>query len=472
MKTRTLYLLGALFALFGAGGCQDEMSGIGSSLSKGEVAITADSLEVALATAVEYESSIDGRNAVKLLGRINVPEYGSLSCSFVTQMLSAQTMNIPDSITEADIDSMRLVLTVPRGSLTGDSLAPQQLKVYRLNRDLPASITSGFDPAGYYDTNPVGQAIYTLSNIARGDSALKNDPYVRMRVHMPKDFALQLFRMYRNGDPVFQWPSTFNKFFPGLYVAQTFGNGCIANVSKAQVYTYWHYPKTTYEEQPDSTFAYVTRTMRDSVCLLASQPEVLSSNIINFRMSDYLKGLADSGHALVTSPGGYRTKVVFPVQRLIDQYRNGNTSLSMVSALRLDIPAEEVHNDHGLTVSPWLLMVKSDKLEEFFSENKVPDGKTSFYAAFDAETGSYSFKSMRSYFLDILERVEKGDTINASDTEFTLLPVNITTETVENYSSTAVYVTSCQPYLLKPTMTKLDTQKAKVSFTYSTQIVD
>ena len=49
------------------------------------------------------------------------------------------------------------------------------------------------------------------------------------------------------------------------------------------------------------------------------------------------------------------------------------------------------------------------------------------------------------------------------------MPVSITKETVENYSGTTTYVTRCQPYLEKPTMTILDTDKSVICFTYAVQ---
>ena len=64
----------------------------------------------------------------------------------------------------------------------------------------------------------MGVRSYTLSNIAKGDSALKRDSYVRIPVEMPVLFARDLFEKYRADDPVFQWPSSFNEYFPGIYV--------------------------------------------------------------------------------------------------------------------------------------------------------------------------------------------------------------------------------------------------------------
>lgn len=472
MKTKSLIATALLSAgMFAA--CDDDVSGIGSSLTEGEVTITVDSLVMALDSKSVYSESIDGRNATKLLGRINVPEYGSLNCSFVTQMMSASSLSVPDSITVDDIDSVRLMLTVPRGSLTGDSLAPQQLRAYRLDRQLPVDITSSFNPEGYYDSSaPMGQTSYTLSVIAKGDSAVKHDSYVRVPVMLPIEFGRQIFTKYREDPSVFQWPETFNQYFPGFYVEQNFGNGCVANISNTEVMTYWHRIDRRYEMQPDSTYEYVDHIVRDSVCLMGYQPEVLSSNIIRYSVSDYIKGMADTGKTVVTTPGGYHAELFFPVQKLLDAYRAAGNKMSIVSSLRMEIPATAVVNNYGLTAAPYLLMVKKNEVDDFFKNNRIPDGKTSFYAAYDSDAGRYRFNAMRSYFLDVLENVEDGGSVKDEDCEFVLIPVDVQTESVQSYQTTTIYVTRCQPYLAKPTITELDMDRVVICFTYSAQDLD
>lgn len=470
------YILSAVAAVAacGATSCQDDMSNIGGSLSQGEITIWVDSIETSLDSKSVYLENYDSRNITKLLGRINVPEYGSLDCSFVSQMMCATSMNVPDTITPDLVDSLRLVLSVPVGSLTGDSLAPQQLKVYRLKKQLPADISSTFNPEGYYDESTLlGTKSYTVSNITRGDSAMKNAATVRIPVDMPLELGREIFTMYRNEDPVFQWPSTFNKFFPGIYVEQNFGNGCIANVIKSEFYTYWHYNSTKYEMQPDSTYAYVSYVKRDSVCLMAYQPEVLASNVIDFKISDYIKNLVDNGQKVITTPGGYSVETEFPVRMLIDRFRGTGSALSVVSSLQFELPAEAIANDYGLTVAPHLLMIKKSEYESFFADNKIPDGVTSFYAAYDADSESYHFNAMRSYFVKMLEKADSGETITDDDCEFMLVPVSVQTESSTNYDgSVSTYVTRCQWYIEKPTMTWLHTDKAVIKFVYSSQSLE
>ena len=92
--------------------CQDDTSTIGGSLAPGEVTITVDSIETDLRGKAEWINDFDSRTTTKLLGNLTIPEYGNLKCSFVTQMMSSTKMNIPDSIPESDVDSIRMIMSL------------------------------------------------------------------------------------------------------------------------------------------------------------------------------------------------------------------------------------------------------------------------------------------------------------------------------------------------------------------------
>lgn len=473
MKIKSIYAAAAaLFSLAAFSSCEDSTSPIGGSLVNGEVTIVVDTLEMKLDASSILEPNFDSRTQTKLLGRINVPEYGSLDCSFVSQLMCATKMNIPDSITVNDVDSMRMVLTVPRGSLTGDSLAPQQLKVYQLTKQLPSDINSTFDPKGYYNpSDPLGVKSYTLSALSMNDSLFKLQESIRIPIMLPRKLAQDIFTAYRNNPETFQWPQTFAQYFPGVYVEQNFGNGCIGVISSMKFYTYWHYMKQVYQKKDDDSgeYHYVPTLARDSVCLFSSQPEVLSANKITYNVSDYLKNLANKGKSIITTPGGYYVNVKFPAQEIIDKYDRDLYSVAVVSKLSFEIPAEAVENDYGLEAAPHLLMVKASERESFFRENKIPDGKTSFYAAYNSEKKCYTFAGMREYILDL---INSGKPVDPADMDFSLVPVVVSTEEVPNYSSSTTYVTRCAPYIGRPTVTQLDTDKAIICFSYSRQTME
>jgi hypothetical protein len=95
---------------------------------------------------------------------------------------------------------------------------------------------------------------------------------------------------------------------------------------------------------------------------------------------------------------------------------------------------------------------------------------TSFYAAYDSTTKSYSFTGLRGYLLDLMAK----DEITDEDLTFTLTPVDVETETTTSsyYSTGTTYVTAINPYVEKPAMAKLLLDKAKIWFVYSKQTIN
>lgn len=471
IKTLLKSLLVAIPATAIISSCEDEVSSIGSTLVDGEVAIVVDSIPRVIKSETVANTQYDAKSTTKLLGRINIPQYGSLNCSFVSQLMSATRMNIPDTITVNDMDSMKMVLVVPRGSLTGDSLAPQQLTVYQLTKSLPSDIDNNFDPKGYYDpSNPIGSKSYTLSAIALNDSLFGLQSNITIPVDFGTDKGKQLaretFEAYKKTPELFQWPATFNEKFKGLYVEQNFGNGCIGLISSLRVYTYWHYASQKYVyDSEKGEGSYVPTVATDSICLFSSQPEVISSNIVNYNPSETLKQLVADGKKIITTPGGYSVNMTFPVKELLDQYEDDLRKMSVISKLSFEIPATTIRNDYDLNVAPHLLMVKKSERDSFFENNKVPDGKTSFYAAYNSSTGRYTFSGMREYLMDLLKKEE----ITADDVEFSLVPIVVTTEDVSGYTSSTTYVTSCAEYIGRPTLTQLDMDHAVIIFAFSRQ---
>ncbi len=455
--------------------CQDDLSSQGSSLVTGEVTIIVDSMPTFIpAHSVEY-NAYDSRSVTKLLGRINVPEYGSLACSFLSQLYPAPSLGLSDTIPESYIDSLKLVVYVPRGSLTGDSLAPQQLKVYRLNKQLPADINNAANPADYYDASDanalLSSASYTLSSLNNNDSVFLKHKNVYIRCPLPKEMALECVRKYRTDPEIFQWPATFAQQFPGLYVEQSFGNGCIGNISNLGVFLYYRVDaKATHKDETTGETVTEDVIKRDSVCLFASAPEVISSNVINLNLSDKLKNFAGSGKSLITTPGGYFTDIEFPAADIIAKYNQHTPMMTVISNLSMEIPASKIENDYGIEVAPYLLMVKKSEREEFFANNKIPDQVTSFTAAYDKDKKSYSFTSLRQYLINL---INSGQELKPEDVEFSLVPVDLTVENVEQYNGTVLtYTTRCANYIVKPTMTLLDTDNAIINFTYSKQEIE
>lgn len=504
---KTLRLLAAPILGLAAGAliasCEDKVSTVGSDLASGEVQIALDSLIwdgteqyvyrgeqkllvpcPKLSYTTIFDDAVDSRSTTNLLGRISVPEYGDLNCSFVSQMLSTTRLDIPDSIPVSQVDSMKLVLYVPRGALTGDSLAPQQLKVYRLTKSLPSDIDNRFDPTGYYDPQkPLGTRSFTLSALGMSDSLYTHLPFIDIEIPLSREMAVETVNAYRNDQikSIFEWPQTFEKYFHGIYVEPSFGRGCVANIIYTDFVIFYNYKKTETTTTDDKTTTTVT-TKVGTTGVFASSPIVLSSNNISYKPSDNLKNLAANNEAIITTPGGYRINMRFPAQQLLDLYQMSQSKLAVVSDLTFSIPVEEIKNDYGLTPPPYLILVRTSKLSEFLSSNSLPDSKDSFYAEYNSNLKRYTFSSMRNYMLGLIQNGVKEE-----DLDFTIIPANIEFEeeqsSTSNYnslyyyyygygsssSSKRKYPTKCTPYIATPTMCKLNMDKARTIFIYSLQ---
>lgn len=449
------------------GACNDDMSQIGDSLTKDEIVISIDSVGFKLGGKSIAAPAIDARSTTNMIGNIDVAGYGKLKCSFVSRLFSVASLNIPDSITADSVCALKMIVNIQRNTATGDTLSPQVLRLYELTKQLPDSITNQFDPTGYYSSSSLlGQKSYVVSAIGLKDSAFKALSTLPIAIDLPLSKGKEIFNEYRNNPSTFQWPASMAKYFPGIYAENGFGSGCVANVTSVQTRLYWHNKarKVNYNDSTGTYYTWVQNT--DSVAIFTTAPEVLSSNNISLQPDAAVDAKIAAGYAMLQSPAGYNVRIKFPAQEIIDAYRSQSSRLATINNLTLSIPIETFENDYGISLPPYLLMVKTSELEEFFAKNKVPDDKTSFWAAYSSKEKGFNFTSMRQYISDLMK---SGEPVKEEDMEFTLVPVSITTETSTNTSAAHTYVTACVPYLLRPTLCRLKLEDAKIKFTFSSQ---
>lgn len=466
-----IFILLVFFTAFSS--CEDETTSIGSVISSGEVEITVDTFYFDLGAKALQIPSFDSKTGNLMVGSILTPEYGSLDCSFVTRLMCVPKLDVADSLLNVErVDSCKLILGANRYDIIGDSLAPQKLAVYTLTKQLPANINNLFNPEGYYDPNtPLASRSYTLSEIASSDSTFYNNSFVELTVDLPVSFGKEIFEKYIKEPDIFQWPQTMaQNFLPGLFVKSTFGKGNIANIGSAYIAVFYYNlaNKTTVI---DNDTIVKQQHVTNVTFPFTISPEVLSSNNISYAPSKSIikKNQSQDGEVVITTPGGYIATFNFPAQALIDRYKEKNMHLSTVNDLILTIPAEAFLDNSSISLADNILMVKTSEYEKFFQENRVPNNLTSFTGVYDSNKGEYYFTTMRNYFLELLSK----DKLTQDDVEFTLVPVEITTESQSNYyGSPTTYVTKCVPYTSKPTLTLLKTNKAEVTFSFSTQMID
>lgn len=454
-----------LFFIIGLGvtaaviGCDDNVSGIGSSLIDDDASIIVDS-SFQLTGQPVTNTTVQSRTTNQLIGDLTAKEYGSFSSDFVSQFMSAMTIDTT-GVTANDIDSVKLLMFFTAGSITGDSLVPMGLKVYPLTAQLPTPIFSDFDPTAYYDESDCwtrNSQIYT-GNALYSDSVNALN-YRTISVKLPLEFGRRVFNEYRANPSTFATPDAFCKFFPGLYIKNTFGSGRVINIRESRINFYYRKKtqKTVNGEARDTI-------INTNATYMAVTPEVISNNIINMTVCDDLHAMAARNVPILVAPAAYDVKLTFPTREILAAYRRSGEDMAVINTLTMSIPVEDITNGYNILPPTNVLLVLAKDKDQFFANNKIADNKTSFLAPYNSLTESYDFAEMRQYILDMLA---KND-LSADDYTFIITPVDVVTENSSSsyYSQGQTYITAVNPYVSGPAMCTLNLEKAKIKFTYS-----
>lgn len=458
MKLSHWLPVGLLVATVAA--CEDTTT-IGSSIIQDKIEVIVDSSFTVTGVTVD-NPVVQGRTDRQLLGRIDARSFGSLSSDFITQFMPASHLDT-FYVSSSSLDSMKLRMFMQEGSLVGDSLAPMGLEVYRLNKALPNPIYSDFDPSGYYSasdllaTTPYTATVLGLSEREQGYYTHPDTAVRVVDVKMPMSLAREFWDKYQTDPDMWNDPVRFSEWFPGIYVKNSFGTGRIMSFYATLMYMYFTRHYVT--EEVDSLISGVQ-------AFLSVTPEVVCNNNLALDIASDIKELSKTT-PVVLGPVGYDTQLTLPIQAMVDKYRMQTNEFSVLNTFTMFIPAEKVTNVYGIDPPAYLLLIRKDKKADFFSKQQLADNVTSFYAAYDATAGGYSFSSMRGYFLDAQS---KGSELTAADGEFILTPVTLLTESNKDYyGNTQTTVMAIVPYINAPAMATLNVDKAKLTLTFSKQ---
>ncbi|MCH5220204.1 MAG: DUF4270 family protein [Muribaculaceae bacterium] len=439
----------------------DKASTIGTDLVSEEITLTVDSTFTVSGHSV-VNNAVLSRTVVQLMGIIDTEDFGYFKSDVVTQFMPTNNMDTV-GVTVEDIDSLRLVMLVNADGFVGDSLAIMGLDVYPLTRQLQIPMYSNFDPEGYYDpSQKLGSTVYNLTKGMEPDSLQKN-AYVTISAKLPRELGQKFFAEYRNNPATYNNPSAFAKFFPGLYLKNSYGSGRVTRIANTTMRLYYH--RSYVNDNGNDTTIYRVGSY------FAVTPEIITNNDITFDISSVIKKRVEEGQAIIIAPAGMDVEIKFPAREIIAAYKTGTADgIGVVNKLSFQLPVEAIDNKYNITSPTDVLLVLKKDCDEFFLQNKLPDDVTSFRATLSAlEDGSigYSFPEMRQYILDLMAK----DTVEDDDITFRLVPVLATTETNNNsyYGSSTTTLTAITPYVFEPRMTQVLIDKAKIYFIYSRQ---
>ncbi|MDE6715363.1 MAG: DUF4270 domain-containing protein [Muribaculaceae bacterium] len=434
---------------------------VGESIAQSSVKVVIDSVFTITGQSVQSRD-IPARTTQQLLGVVKATDFGVLESDFVTQFMPASSLDTV-GVRDRDIDSVKFIMRIPPMGFTGDSLAPMRASVYVLNKELPRSINSSFDPLaeGYCnESDMLGSTSYSATALGMGDSIYAL--YERqVPVTLPREWGQNFFRKYMESPATFSSPTEFAKWFPGVYVANTYGSGRVMHISSSVITFY--YKKHTQTSAGKDT---IVNLQND---YLATTPEVINNNNMRLKAAQGITDKIAAGDVIIQAPVGYNAEIKMPIEDIIGKFKNARgNNLGVINNLYLSIPAEKLSNDASISLPPNLLLIKASERESFFKENKVTDNITSYYALYNEKTKSYDFTELRNYIISLLDKVDSKDgyTITDDDCTFALVPVVVLLDT--DYYGTS-YVINVTPWVDAPVMCKLNLTDAEVKFGYSIQ---
>lgn len=441
--------IGALTLLLAA--CESNSS-IGSSLLGDQVEIIVDSSFVITGES-KAELRVQPRTVDQLLGAIDVPGFGRIASSAVCQFVPTIELDTAN-FKAADIDTVLLNLRYNTGNYIGDSLAPMGLTVYPLTELLPDTLTSGFNPAGYYDADKIlGSTVYITSTYGITNPGATQT----VAVELPVEFGRYIFNQFIANPANFASGKVFtNNVFKGFYLESSYGTGRLTHVGRTTLTM--HFWKTQYNEDKKKN-----DTISQTHEYMMVAPEVINNNDISLTLAPDIISDVNAGKVMMTAPTGYYAALDIPVDDVLASYRRGTSGLTTLNTVSLAIPVDTIATGMGVAAPDYVLLVREDKKDEFFAENMLPDNETSFYAPYTK--GKYTFNGFGEYVASLLDK----ESVDEADCRFCLVPVQINFELDASSYQQSTIVSEVLPYVSTPVAGIVDTEAAKLILTYSRQ---
>ena len=449
MKNR-LFILGVGLGLAILGGCNDELSEVGSSIQPdGDKSfVYVDSFQLSAKTVLM--DSVYARTTSGLLGEIYDPLYGNIKSDYLCQFYCPENYQFQNTPLNGVIDSMDLRIFY--SSWVGDSLTPMQVTVYPITTVPERNFYTNVDPEKYCDMQTVlGQKMYTAYDVTISDSVrngLTSTTYTPVvRVKLPTEIVQDFYNETVNNPGSFENQDAFNQYFPGLYITNTFGSGNLLTVYQTSFFIYYRY---TVEGSAG----------QDSIVNGREQfnvtREVIQLNhVANANLEPLL--LPDEKYTYMRTPAGVYTELTLPITEIKETV--GSRFLNNLPLTLHAMPQENW--DYAFEPPSYLLLLPTDSVKGFFEQNKVENNETAFLSGiYDSSTRTYTFGNISNLIKYQLE--------NAPDEDLQVSVIPVSRETQSDSYSGTEYTVTLSNYML-PSGVKIvkDNDYMKVGLTTS-----
>ncbi|OAV73041.1 hypothetical protein Barb6_00601 [Bacteroidales bacterium Barb6] len=459
MKIRHL-ILGLCVGIIVLGGCDDEWSSVGTSIQEDgdKISVNVDTFRFEASTV--RLDSVYARTTSGLLGEIYDPVYGMLKSDYISQFYCPEDFRFAYTPKGGKIDSVEFRIYYT--SWAGDSLVPMRVQVYLIDKPLEKHFYTNVNPADYCNMQkPLGSKAYTAYDRSVPDSvhsAIVNGEatfHPQINITLPQELGQKFYDETLNNPASFDNQEAFNRFFPGLYVTNTFGSGNVINVDLSYLHIYY----SCIVEGSAGQDSLVSRMEKFNV----TQEVIQLNRFQHTDMSSLLQ--PDEDFTYLKTPAGVSTRIVIPASQIASAVKG--RILNNVPFEPSAMPQESY--DYALTVPPYLLVLPEDSVKSFFENGSIEDNNTSYLFAYNASTRTYLYSQGQgtSYSVMNLSNLLKYQMENADGKDLALLAIPVSRQTTtDGYGN--IYTTSLNHYLY-PSGVKLrkGTEKRNIVVTSS-----
>jgi len=437
-KYNQLLFLFGLFATLLISACDDNLTEVGTTIQPPSDFITVYSDTFLMTASTVRLDSIYAKTSDCLIGEMYDPVFGIIKADVLCQFYCEENFSFFHTPIGHHIDSVDLLIFHPltesgATSAYGDTLTPMQFTVYPIVKPLKRNFYSNDDPESYCDMqNPLGSASFTLFDLTIPNSEREEEdftPYIRVK--LPTALGQKFYDEARNNPSTFANQNSFNEFFPGVYITNTYGSGCLVKttgefIAIRMFYTIPYVPGEDEEEyDPTEVKAQWFYVSKDVV------------QINRFKNSNIDPLLVENAtHSFVKSPAGVCTKLVLPTTQISKEIDINDRFINGFSLNLKFLPGEEW--SYAYTPPQHLLLLPEDSLISFFENGNIENGVTSFVSfspidnngnintsANNASGTGYSYDS-RTYSFGNISRLLKTHIENNPEKDLSLLVIPIT----------------------------------------------
>jgi len=461
-KTTVCGLLAGLFLI----SCDADTSGLGGTLTpEGDVITVSNDSCFATSRTIKAADSLIIMTSQCNLGRFTEEGSGArLDASYMTQINCMENLTLADSVygignyvfpqwfidKVGDEKPYYAELRLYYSGYFGDPANPVKIEVFPLDSmlDPETRYYPDTDPSLFCNTQaqPLASVMVSARNMQDSDSLRSLDGYVpSLTIPLPDSIAKNILESYFDPDRK-QYLSDAKSFIEnickGFYIRCSQGDGTLFYIDRTILRVNFKYIGFDDEDEPQ---------FESRVAEFQGNSEVLQLNCIKWTGLD--NQLQDNSCTWIRSPFGILTEITLP----IDEMRDDKYVLN-AAQLRLST-AVTPSSKYKPSIPSTLLLIRKDKMQEFFSKNSTADKTESFVASYSTKFGTYSFENIAAMvekiYSDRTDWLEQnGGDIAAYQqarpdwNKLVLIPVSVSTDSRNSAISYSVDIKMHQVKLL------------------------